>query len=343
MKELLQAFCLCGAASGHESALHETAHRVMSAYGECTTDRRGNFICTKQGSGKHYLLDAHMDQIGFVVTSIEPNGFLKVAKVGGVDRRVLPSLEVEVAGKECIFGVIACKPPHLSDEKEKDKAPKIEDISIDTGLSEEVLKQTVSLGDKVVLKPYFAPLLGDRVCGTAIDDRAGMAILARVMQILQEKQSDARVSVVFSVSEEIGGKGADNASFALQADEAIAVDVSFAAQPEIDSAHQHAAMPMGGGAFIGIAPILNKAMSDAMIACARENGIDYKVEVMGGRTGTNADGIATAKYGTKTVTVSPPIRNMHTGVEVVSLGDLEHCARLIAAYIMRQEGEACGI
>ena len=343
IKQTLKAFCLCGAPAGEESTLYDEARKKLSVYGSCNTDIRGNFICTKEGSGKHFLLDAHMDQIGFAVTSIEENGFLKVAQVGGVDRRVLPSLEVEVLGKERLYGVIACKPPHLAEDKEKDKAPKPEDIAIDTGLCTEALKQKVSLGDRVVLKPYFAPLLGERVCGTALDDRAGMTILVRVMELLKKQGSKAKITAVFSVGEEVGGKGADNAAFAAEADEAIVIDVSFGAQPEIGGAHKYACMPLGGGAFIGAAPLLDKRMTQSLIACAEENGIPYQIEVMGGKTGTNADGIATAKYGVKTATVSPPVRNMHTGVEVADIGDLEHCAKLIAAYILREEEKECVI
>ena len=343
LKEILQSFCLCGTPSGAESAIYSAAAQVMEPFGNCQTDKRGNFICTKEGSGTHYLLDAHMDQIGFAVTAIEDNGFLKVDKVGGMDRRILPSLEVTVLGREPVYGVISCKPPHLTDESEKNKAAKFEDICIDTGLPGEVLREKVSLGDKVVLKPYFGAMCGGNVTGTAIDDRAGMAILVRVMELLQKNNAQAKITAVFSVGEEVGGKGADCASYAAEAAEAIAVDVSFASQPEIDGAHKNAAMPLGGGAFIGVAPILSKQMSEDLIATAKQEIIPYRVEVMGGRTGTNADGLACAKYGTKTVTVSPPIRNMHTGVEVVHLDDLEQCARLIAAYILSKEGKACAI
>ena len=111
----------------------------------------------------------------------------------------------------------------------------------------------------------------------------------------------------------------------------------------MDGAHKNATMPLGGGAFIGTAPILSKQMTDDFIAVAKKENIPYRVEVMGGRTGTNADEIASVGYGTKTITVSPPIRNMHTDVEVVHLEDLEQCARLIAAYILSKEGKACVI
>lgn len=341
IKEVLKQFCMTGAPAGAESEAYHVAKAVMAPFGDCYTDQRGNFICRKEGEGMHFLLDAHLDQIGFVVTSIEKNGFLRVDKVGGIDRRTLPSLEVEILAKEKIYGVIASKPPHLSKDSEGAKAPVMEEIAIDTGLSEEELKQTVSLGDKVYFRPHFCELLNGNISAVGVDDRAGMAIIARVMELLLAADSCARISAVFSVGEEVAGKGAVNASYAAQADEAVVVDVSFAAQPEVDSAHQHAVMPLGSGAFIGVAPILSSEMSQQMIQIAKENDIPYAVEVLNGTTGTNADGIAVARYGTKTVCVSPPIRNMHTAVEVVNLGDLEHCARLIAAYILSKEGKSC--
>ena len=337
LKEILKQFCLCSSGSGDEQAISAKAYEIMSPFGECETDPRGNFLCRKSGKGKHYLLDAHMDQIGFTVTEICEGGFLKVAKVGGVDYRVLPSQEVVVLGSEPLFGIIGAKPPHLTSNKEENSAPKPEDIAVDTGLGKKELEKRVSLGDRVVFKPFFAELNKSVVTGTSVDDRSGMAIIARAMQILKQKGSDAQITALFSVQEEVGNQGAKNASFSVQADEAIAVDVSFASQPEIPTDKKTHTMPMGGGVFIGIAPVLDREMFKKMKAVAENNGIKYEIEAMGGRTGTNADGIASAKFGTKTVTLSPPIRNMHTPVEVVDLNDLESVACLIAEYILSEE------
>ena len=339
LKEVLKKLCLVPAPAGAESALHAAAREVMAPFGKCEADKRGNFICTKEGSGKHFLLDAHMDQIGLAVTAIEPGGFLKVGKVGGMDRRVLPGAEVLVLGKEPVYGIISAKPPHLTADKERGKAPDFEDLAVDTGLEEAQLRSLVALGDPVVYRPYFGELLGDTVTATALDNRAGMAILARVMELLQQQDSCAQVSAVFSVGEEVGGRGADNAAFAIDAEEAIVVDVSFALQSEIAAKQRLHAMELGGGAFIGIAPILSKEMCDGLIAVAKDSHIDYQLEIMSGKTGTNADGIACAGTGTKAAMVSPPIRNMHTAVEVARLSDLEQCAQLIARYILAKEGK----
>ena len=337
--DILKELCLVGAPSGLESEIVEISEKFMKGFGECRVDNRGNFICSKKGEGLHFLLDAHMDQIGFAVTSIEDGGFLRVAKVGGIDRRIAPSQEVIILGKEKLFGVIGCKPPHITDESEKDKASKIEDLFVDTCLDKESLAQKVEIGDYVVFKPYFKKLLGSNFTGTAIDDRAGMAIIIKAMEILKQRGSKSTITAVFSVQEEVNGKGAENASFYAEADEAIAVDVSFASQPEIAASKKNSTMPLGGGAFIGFSPILDREISKAFVKTAKQIGIPYSAEVMGGATGTNADEIAKAKFGTKTVTVSPPIRNMHTTVETVNSSDLENCARLIAEYILSKEAK----
>ena len=337
IKEILKQFCLCSSVSGEEQEISDKAREIMAPFGECETDKRGNFFCRKAGQGKHFLLDAHMDQIGFSVTEICDGGFLKIAKVGGIDFRVLPSQEVVVLGKRKLFGIIGAKPPHLTGAKEENSAPQPEDISVDTGLSKEELEKCVSLGDRVVFKPFFSCLSGSVVTGTSIDDRAGMAIIARTMEILKENGSRSKVTALFSVQEEVGSQGATNASFVTRADEAIAVDVSFASQPEIPSDKSSHSMPLGGGVFIGISPVLDREMFDKMKCVADKNSIKYEIEVMGGRTGTNADGIAFAGYGTKTLTLSPPIRNMHTPVEVANTDDLESVAQLIARYILSEE------
>ena len=172
-------------------------------------------------------------------------------EVGIATYKLLRHLGLDVEYPE---GQTCCGQPMANAGFESQAIPlaaKFEDICIDTGLSSEVLKEKVSLGDKVVLKPYFGEMLGGNVTGTAIDDRAGMAILAKTMELLKKNGATSKITAVFSVGEEVGGKGAGNASFYTEAEEAIAVDVSFASQPEVDGAHKNATMPLGGGAFIG--------------------------------------------------------------------------------------------
>lgn len=337
LKEELKNLCMCSGVSGTENSVAEYAKSVMEKYGDCKIDLRGNFICHKQGKGKKILLDAHMDQIGFAVSEITENGFVKLSKVGGIDRRVILGEEVEILGEEKVYGVISCKPPHLTSDDEKDKASKIEDIAVDTGFTKSELEGKISVGDRVVFKPKYFELLNGRVSATAIDDRSGMAIIMRAMELLKDTDSD--ITAVFSVQEEVGNGGAGNASYSCDADEAIAVDVSFALQAETPSDQVRHCMPLGGGVFIGFAPILNHDMSKALVKIAKEKGIPYECEVVGGRTGTNADDITTAKYGKKTAMLSPPIRSMHTNTEIIDISDMEYTAQLIAEYVNRGEAE----
>lgn len=333
LTQTLKELCLCRGISGNENSVAEYAYKMMNAFGECYTDARGNFICRKKGKGKKYLLDAHMDQIGFVVTEICDNGFVKVAKVGGVDKRTLSAQEVIICASKPVYGVILAKAPHLTDKSERSKASDISDISVDTGLCGEELKKRISLGDPVIFKPHFAELISGRVTGTAIDDRSGMLIIARTLEILKESELQSDITAVFSVQEEVGGGGAANASFACEADEAFVVDVSFAEQPEISESKLRHCMKLGGGVFIGVAPVLSRKMSEKLIEIAKAQGIPFSLEVMGGKTGTNADGVAAVGCGKAVSTISPPIRNMHTAVEIADIRDIEASARLISKYI----------
>ncbi len=335
LKSTLKELCECRGVSGCEDGIAEYAVGLMSRFGETYTDKRGNVICRKKGSGKHILLDAHMDQIGFVVTDIDSQGFVKVSKSGGTDMRIVSGQEVEILGKRLVYGIVSCKPPHLTNEKERNKAVNIKDVAIDTGLGKEEAEKLISPGDRVIFRTAFAELLNSRVTCPAIDNRAGMLITARAMELIEQNSSSANITAVFSVQEETGGNGAANAAYAIDADEAIVIDVSFAVQPGVDKGH---AMDMGGGVFIGFGPVLNRGMSKKLKQLAKENDIPFASEVVSGRTGTNADGIAVSKCGVKTAMISPPIRNMHTCAEIVDLADIEAAAKLIALYA-ESEGE----
>ena len=137
--------------------------------------------------------------------------------------------------------------------------------------------------------------------------------------------------LLFSVQEETYGTGAKTGAFMLDADEAIAVDVSFASQPDISG--QYAKTELGKGPMICISSVMDRAMSQKLISLAKEQDIPYQLEPIAGATGTNGDHIAVSRCGVKTAVVSIPQRYMHTPVEVITLSDVENTARLIAAYI----------
>lgn len=333
MLNLLKCLCSANGTSGNENAAAKTAAELLGEYMPVTVDVRGNVIGDTGVEGSKILLDAHLDQIGFTVTAIDDKGFLKVARVGGIDPIVLAASEVTVHGKSDIFGVITSTPPHLSKGSDK-KAQEISEIAIDIGMTKEEAEKAVFIGDRITMNGEIKPMLGNCVCGAALDDRCGVASILRCLEILGEKVKHLPICVMFSASEETGEGGAKVGGFNAMADEAIAVDVSFAKAPGVKDT---VTATLGGGVLIGYAPSLSFEMSRELEAIAQKNNIKYQAEVMGSSTGTNADDIATAGKGTKMALFSIPQRNMHTAVEVVDLDDIEATAQLMAAYIINRE------
>lgn len=337
VREILKCLCTAKGTSGSEDDASAAAARLLEKYMPVRRNALGS-VCGSVGSGKnHILLDAHIDQIGLIVTAVDEDGFLKVAKCGGVDIRVLAASEVTVHGKKDIRGVITSTPPHLSSASDKAKAKSLEETAIDIGMSHEEALKIVSPGDRVTFDGGFHTLVGSRVSSASIDDRAGVAAILRCLELLGDRDYPCKLSVLFSVQEETGGSGAATGAFELRPTRAIAVDVSFASAPDVSS-EKYASM--GKGTMIGYSPVLDRKMSVKLTEIAKRENIDFQSEVMGGRTSTNCDDIQLAGGGVKTALLSIPIRNMHTAVEVCDLADIESTARLMAEYIIAEGGNA---
>ena len=322
--------------SGDEYCASQTAASMLKKYtSDVTVDDFGNVIANigKREDGKpHIMLDAHIDEIGFIVTYITNEGFLKISNCGGIDRRLLLAQQVEIlcAGGQRVFGVITSTPPHL--ETDDKKALKLEDIFVDTGMTKAEAENIISLGDRVIISNKPCVLLGDRVTSKCLDDRAGVAALILAIDLLNDKLDGlgCSLSVVFSSQEETGERGAKTSAYKVNPDMAIAVDVSFA---KSEGESKYKCGKMGKGPMIGFSPSLSKAMSNRLCQIAKAEGIPYQIEVMGGTTGTNADAIGVTRGGVKTATVSIPLKYMHTPVEVISMSDLISSALLIAEFL----------
>ena len=337
--ETLRALCAAPGVAGEEQAASEKAAELLRELTEdVEIDRFGSVIARLPAENEEaplLLLDAHIDQIGMAVTTVEENGFLRVANCGGVDRRLVLGQQVTVWGTEPLAGLVAVKPPHLSDAEERKKLPEITEIAIDTGFDREEVQKRVRPGDRITLTGPFAALRNGRVTAASLDDRSGAAAILHALRLLAGKKLPYRVAAVFSVQEEVGGLGAAVSSFRLKPDEAIAVDVSFARQDGLEDRWPNP----GDGVMIGIAPPLSRGIFDELTALAEQKGIPHTIEAMGGRTSTNADEIAVQAGGVRTALLSIPLRYMHTPVELVQLSDVEAVGELIAAYILRDTEE----
>ncbi len=328
LKHMIFALSETNGTSGVEDETLDMIEKTVADFARISRDRFGNSVATVEGTDRVFLLDAHTDRVGMTVTAIEEGGFLRVAKCGGMDARVLAAQDVTVWGKEPVYGVVTSTPPHLSTVEDAKKAKDFDLILIDTGLSKENAQKLISPGDRITVRAPHGELINNRIFGAALDDRAGCAVIIRAAQLVADAQNHPTVKLLLSRQEETGGSGAVTGSFEMDADECISVDVSFA-----DVAGERCG-ELGKGPMIGIAPVLDRKISQKLKETAEKHKISYQLEVMSDLTGTNADHIAISKGGIKTGLVSVPQRNMHTGVEVVSLEDIESCARLIAEYIL---------
>lgn len=281
-------------------------------------------ICAKIDgkSDKTVMIEAHCDEVGFVVREVLDGGFLRLSEIGGIDDKILPSTRIKIFGKKCIQGVFCSTPPHLA--KGKKTVKKIDELFVDCGTD---VKNIVSVGDKAVFD-IKAQIFGNRVCGKALDNRISVAIVLECAERAAKNVPENNVIFCFCKNEEVGLRGAKTAAFFSDICEAVAVDTTFGDMPQIPP---YKTGKLGDGPLVGISPVLSDCVTDKLKKCA-EN-VSVGCEVMGGNTGTDADVISVAKQGVATGLLSVPIRNMHTPVEVADLRDISAAADILTNYI----------
>ena len=334
VKDIILGLSNANGPSGAEGSAARLAMELLSDYTETSRDSLGNVMAElgDPNSPNHILIDAHIDEIGLVVTDIDKDGFLHVAPCGGVDRRVLMGSEVCVMSKNKINGIICCRPPHLTVGEDHSKVPEIREMAVDIGYKAEKARELVPIGTRIAFRSRPVSLLGSRVSGKALDNRAGAAAIIRTVELLEPKCSrlDCHVTALLSTREEVGHLAAGCAAFTVAPTQAIAVDVGFAQYP---GCPEEVCGKLGEGPMIGFSPVLSRAVTKKLTAIADGKGMKWQYDVCGGRTGTNADDIAVTAGGIPCGLISIPQRSMHTPVEVVDCNDVENTAQLLAAYI----------
>ncbi len=333
--ETLKQLCLAPGPSGFEGRAVETAQALLAPLvDEIKTDRLGSVIgvrrCGKPGA-KKILLDAHLDEVGLIVTGHQ-DGFLRFRTLGGIDPRILCDRELTVLSEPPLLGVVAVKPPHIMKEGEADKALPIDSLYIDVGLTQEQAQRLAPVGTPIVYREDVFRLQNGCIAGKSLDDRSCFAILLRTLELLEGEELDVDVAVLGSCFEETSGDGALAATFAQNPDCAIAVDVTFA---ETHDGEKDVGFSLGGGPAVGIGPNCARWMVELLKRCCREEEIPFRAEVMAGETGTNGWGMQVVREGIPVALVSLPLRYMHTPLEVISQQDAEQCAALLAAFIRR--------
>lgn len=339
---------LCGlrGPSGFEGAVAQAAKELLAPMmDEVSIDRLGSVLglrrCGKPNA-KRLLLDAHLDEIGLIVTGIE-EGFLRFAPIGGVDPRMLPARELTILTKpEPLFGVVACLPPHVQTAADHNKSVAIGDLRVDVGMTQIEAEKAIPIGTPMVYREGCFQLAGGQVCGKSLDDRACFTVLLRTVELLRDVVLDVDLYVMGSVREEVSGTGAIVGANTVAPDWCVAVDVTHAATPDLPNPKDRTCELYGGPA-IGVGPNMTWTLTDRMVEKGEINAIPYQLEVMEGHTGTNGWHMQTCLEGIPTSVVSLPLKYMHSPIEVVSLEDMENTAQLLAAFVkgLGKEGAEC--
>ena len=327
MFELLKKVLKPYGPSGAEDAVAQAIRAELAGHVDSMEiDAMGNLICVKQGTdpqGKKVMLSAHMDHIGFIVTGYEKQGVLRVTNVGGVSpdsnqfRHVVFGSGIE--------GVVVSQPLKPGESRA------MKHLFIDIGAEDqEQAQQMVKLGEVAVYAPNVVRLVEHRVASPAMDDRSACAL--QLKTLLELGPCKDTVIGVFSVQEEVGCRGARTASFALEPDVGIALDVTaWGDTPETDQP----AVCLGKGIGVKVmdrGSISNPALRDRLMSLAEEKGIPYQREVLP-FGGTDASSMQTSRGGIPVCTLSIPCRYVHSALETVDLRDMEAGVALLKAYL----------
>ena len=332
-QEILDRLCGLSAPSGFEHDAAQAAKELLEPLmDDVFINRLGSVVgvrrCGKENAPK-LLLDAHLDEIGFIVTGHE-EGFLRIATLGGVDPRMLPDRELTFMTQPPITGLVACPPPHVQSGADMDKSQPISEAYVDVGMTQEEAQHRIPIGTPATFRGGCVPLGEELLCGKALDDRACFAILLDVAEQLKDKQLNVDLYILGSTQEETSSAGAVTAAYGIAPEMCVAVDVTHGTTPD---ASKEKAFPLGAGPVVGVGPNCTRWMSDRMMKLAEDLEIPSQVEVMSGHSGTNAWPLQISREGIATAVLSLPLRYMHTPVEVCSGKDLELTAQLLAAFV----------
>jgi putative aminopeptidase FrvX len=323
-KVLLEQLSNAFGPSGDEGEVRELiAEAIRPHVAELQVDALGNVLARKPGNGYplRVMLDAHMDEVGFMITYIEPSGLLRFGAVGGLDPRMLPGKRV-LAGRSRVPGVIGLKPLHLATKDELTSVTNVQDLAIDIGAEDgDEAGQWVSVGDYAVFHTCFGQLgeapsdgRSGRVKGKAFDDRVGCAVLVETLA------GDYQVEVVgaFTVLEEVGMRGAHVAAF-----------VAEEGAPPSTRLGRGPAITLMDRSFVA-----DRRLVDWLIETAEAEDIPYQFK-RPNVGGTDGGAVNRSRAGVPTVALSVPCRYIHAPAAVMDLSDFWHTVELLRAALTR--------
>ncbi len=297
-------------------------------------DVRGNSYALLGGSETRVLLAGHIDEIGLMISYIDDSGYLFFAPVGGWDAQVLVGQRVRLLGHHGeVFGVVGKKPVHMMKGDEREQISKIENLWIDIGVkSRDEALEYVRVGSVGVIDAILHELPHGRIVSRSLDNRIGAFTVLEALRRLSSQRPTASVAAVATTQEETSLTGAMTAAFRFDPHVAIVVDVTVTTDhPETDK-RQFGDVRLGGGPVLLRGAANSPLVYERLVAIAEREHIPYSLQITPRYTGTDADVIHRTRDGVATGVISIPNRYMHSPNEMIDLADVDHAARLIAAF-----------
>lgn len=338
MNELLKQLTEATGVAGDEREIRRLIRDLIADHvDEWYVDAMGNLLATKRGTGEHdmrILVDAHMDEVGLLITDIDSQGMLKFATAGGFDPRALLGKVVQIGPKK-ITGVIGARPIHLASASERTQVVKTDAMRIDIGASsKDSAGGKVSVGDYAAFVTEYEELADGTVAiGKAFDNRVGCAA---IIELLRGEPFPFELVAAFTVQEEVGLRGAQVAAYAARPDAALVLECT----PALDLPTDEDTSPnvsMGQGVSIYVmdrGTIQDPRLVSHITSVADSTGIPYQIRQPGGG-GTNTAAIQRLHGGIPAATIAVPGRHAHTPTMMISLEDYRHYAQLADA-VLRQ-------
>jgi endoglucanase len=338
--ELLQTLSNAFGVSGFEDEVREhIVSRIEPYVDDYKVDALGNLLATRKGKSPFTLmLDAHTDEIGFMVSYIEENGYLRFTPLGSWDVRIIPSHAMTIltqTGRK-IKGIIGTPPPHITKPEERERPFRLEDLFVDVGASSahEVQKLGIRIGSPAVISYPFEQLNETFVTGKALDDRVGCAVLIRTLQLLKKEKLDLTLVASFATAEEVGLRGARTAAYQIEPDVGLALEGTVGADvPGIPTSRQPSRLGQGPAITVADASlVVNPKLVRALTTIAEEEDIpyQYKIPPFGS---TDAGAIQQTKQGALAGVLSVPCRYIHSPFSVMRLDDFDHAVHLTVAFV----------
>lgn len=333
--ELLSETCRVPGACGYEQAIREFVIKEVSPLVDSVeTDAMGNVIAIRKGKeDKKVMLAAHIDEISFIVTHIDDDGFVRFHCLGGFDPKTHTAQRVIIHGKKDVMGVMGTKPIHMMEPEEKSKVLKSKEYFIDTGMTKKDVEKLVSIGDPITRERALIEM-GDTVNAKSLDNRVSVFIVIEALRALKKKKLPYDVYAVFTVQEEIGLRGATAAASGINPDFAINLDVTIAYDLPGAAPHEHVTK-LGKGTAIKVLDgmtVCDYRMVNFMKEVASKKKIPNQLEVLP-MGGTDTAGMQRhSNGGCIAGGISIPCRYLHQTIEMVHKADvknsislLEHC------------------